>query len=139
MTVKSQIKNYIASQAEPKRGDLQTLHQSIIKKYPDVKLWFLDGRDESGKQITNPNIGYGTQSMHYANGSSREFYRVGFSANTTGISVYIIGLADKNYLKQTFGKTIGKATVTGYCIKFKKLADIDMEVLMQAVSFNLNR
>ena len=59
------------------------------------------------------------------------------SANTAGISVYIMGLKDKDYLTQTFGKTIGKASVTSYCIKFKKRADIDMEVLAAAINYGI--
>jgi len=32
-------------------------------------------------------------------------------------------------LATTYGKKIGKASVTGYCIKFKALKDIHLEVL----------
>jgi hypothetical protein len=31
------------------------------------------------------------------------------------------------------GNTIGKASVTGYCIKFKAIKDIDLNALEQAV------
>ena len=68
--------------------------------------------------MANPNIGYGAYTITYADGSSREFYRIGLSANTTGISVYVLGLDDKTYLARTYGDSIGKASVTGYCIKF---------------------
>ncbi len=55
------------------------------------------------------------------------------SANTTGMSVYIMGINDKTYLVNTYGKKIGKASVTGYCIKFKSLKDLDIEVLKAAI------
>src|ERR1700744_3388076 len=128
MTVQQQIKNYIAAQAEPKQEELQHLHHTILAMMPKSKLWFLDGKDEKGKIVSNPNIGYGSQTMQYANGKSREFYQIGISANTTGISVYIMGINDKKYLAQTFGQDLGKASVTGYCIKFKTLADIKVDV-----------
>ena len=73
--------------------------------------------------MANPNIGYGEYTITYADGSSREFYRIGLSANTTCISVYVLGLDDKTYLARTLGASIGKASVTGYCIKFKGLSD----------------
>ena len=133
MKIQKQIDAYIAGQPEPKRGDMQALHRRILKAMPGCKLWFLDGTDASGKAVTNPNIGYGLQTMTYADGKTREFYQVGFSANTTGISVYIIGLADKTYLLRTYGKTLGKAKVTGYCIKFKTLKDIDVDTLEAAI------
>ena len=139
MTVQQQIKNYIASQPEPKQEELQQLHHTILAMMPKTKLWFLDGKDEKGKIVSNPNIGYGSQTMQYANGKSREFYQIGISANTTGISVYIMGLSDKNHLSQKFGKELGKATVTGYCIKFKKLADIKMDVLKAAIQFGIDQ
>ena len=137
MTVKAQIKAYIDSQAEPKRGDLQDLHRLILQVNPACKLWFLDGKNSEGKTVSNPNIGYGLQTMKLAGGKTREFYRIGLSANTTGISVYILGLDDKTYLAKTYGKKLGKASVTGYCIKFKTLADINLEVLEAAIRYGL--
>src|SRR5690606_20060201 len=99
----------------------------------------MDGTDEEGRTVSNPSVGYGLQTIRYANGRSKEFYRVGISGNTTGISVYILGLDDKKYLAQTYGKRLGKATVTGYCIKFKRLEDIDVEVLDEALQFGLEQ
>lgn len=135
MKVPEQIKAYITSQPEPKRSEMQALHHIILEVMPGCKLWFLDGKDDTGKVVTNPNIGYGQFNIHYKDGSAKEFYRIGISSNTTGISVYIMGLEDKKYLPQTFGKTIGKATVTGYCIKFKTLKDINRDILEAAIRY----
>ncbi len=133
MTVPAQIKAYIASQAEPKRSDMLALHQLILQTMPACKLWFLDGKDETGKVLTNPNIGYGLLTIKYADGKTREFYQIGLSANTAGISVYIMGIKDKEYLAQTYGKSIGKASIGGYCIKFKTLKEVNTEVLATAI------
>lgn len=139
MTKKIQdlVKTYINSQPEPKRSDMQALHQLILQMLPGVKLWFLDGRNSENKIVSNPNIGYGQYTIQYANGSTMDFYQIGLSANTSGISVYIMGLEDKTYLAQTFGKKIGKATVSGYCIKFKALKDIDTGVLEAAIRYGV--
>jgi len=133
MTLQDQIKVYLDNQDEAKRADMFTLHQLILQVLPEGKLWFLDGRDHTGKVVTNPNIGYGHFTNHYKDGSTKEFYQLGISGNTTGISVYIMGLKDKTYLPQTFGSTIGKASVTGYCIKFKRLKDINLTILEEAL------
>ena len=133
MNVKEQIQKYIASQPEPKRSDMQALHRIILQVMPACKLWFLDGKDSEGKTVSNPNIGYGLQAMKYADGTTREFYQIGLSANKTGISVYILGIEDKKYLAQTYGKVLGKASVTGYCIRFKTLKDINIEILEAAI------
>jgi len=55
------------------------------------------------------------------------------SANTTGIADYVLGIKDKTYLSQTYGKKLGKASVTGYCIKFKTLKDINIDILQAAI------
>lgn len=133
MNITEHIRDYISSLPEPKRADMDILHRRILHALPDCKLWFLDGMDEKGKVVSNPNIGYGHRTMKYADGKTREFYRIGISANTTGISVYLMGIEDKKYLSEKFGKSIGKATITGYCIKFKALKDIDMDVLVAAI------
>ena len=135
MNVQEEIKKYIASQPEPKRSDMQELHDIIQQVSPACKLWFLDGKDNKGKTVSNSNIGYGSQTMKYADGTTREFYRIGLSGNKTGISVYIIGIEDKKYLAQTIGKELGKASVTGYCIRFKTLKDINADVLEAAIRF----
>lgn len=139
MTVKQQIKEYIASQPEGKKADLEALHQLIVKIDPGCKLWFLDGKNSEGKVVSNPNIGYGSQQLTYANKTSREFYQVGLCATKTGISVYILGYKDKLYLSKTYGKKLGKATVTGYCINFKTLGDVQLDVLATAIRNRLER
>lgn len=133
MTIQEQIKEYIASQPEPKHTDMQELHRIIMELMPECKLWFLDGKNSENKTVSNPNIGYGLYTIHYADGKSRDFYQIGMSANTTGISVYILGITDKTYLSRMYGEKIGKASVTGYCIKFKALKDINLEILKTAI------
>ena len=137
MYIQEQIQNYIASQPEPKHSDMQELHRIILQIMPDCKLWFLDGKNSEHKTVSNPNIGYGFHTLKYADGKTREFYQIGISATTTGISVYILGIEDKKYLAQAYGKKLGKATVTGYCIKFKTLEDIDIDVLEAAIRYGL--
>ena len=139
MNVEEQIKAYITSQPEPKQSDMQELHRIIHDVMPECQLWFLDGKDDKGKTVSNPNIGYGFQTIKYADGKTREFYQIGMSANTTGISVYILGLKDKAYLAQTYGKEIGKASVTGYCIKFKTLKDINTNILEAAIRYRIEQ
>ena len=133
MKVQEQIRKYINSQPETKCGEMQVLHGIIQELIPACKLWFLDGKNSENKIVSNPNIGYGLQTMKYADGTTREFYQIGLSANKTGISVYILGIEDKKYLAQTYGKELGKASVTGYCIRFKTLKDINVEILEAAI------
>ena len=139
MNVHEQIKAYIATQPERKRSDMQELHGIILALMPECRLWFLDGKDEKGQTVSNPNIGYGLQSRKYADGKTREFYQIGISANTTGISVYILGIEDKKCLAEKYGKELGKASVTGYCIKFKTLKDVNNDILQAAIRHGIEQ
>ena len=137
MEVQGQINEYITSQPEPKRSDMQELHRIILVLMPECKLWFLDGKNSENKTVSNPNIGYGSQNIKYVDGTTREFYQIGLSANKTGISVYILGIKDKKYLAQTYGKKLGKASVSGYCIKFKTLKEINIDILEAAIRYGV--
>ena len=139
MDVQAQIDDYLAAQPERKRTDMLELHRMMLRLMPDCRMWFLDGRDESGRTVSNPNIGYGLLNITYADGRAREFYQIGLSANTSGISVYVMGLDDRTYLARTYGDELGKASVTGYCIKFSALRNIDLAVLETAIRDGIAR
>ena len=139
MNIQKQIQEYINIQPEPKRSEMQELHSIILKLMPKCRLWFFDGKDEKGKTVSNPNIGYGFRTIEYANGKTRDFYQIGVSANTTGISVYLLGIKDKKYLAQKYGKELGKASVSGYCIKFKTLKEININVLKLAMQYGIEQ
>ena len=133
MDISERVEAYLARQPEPKQTDLRQLHAHMLAEFPECRLWFDDGTNENGKVVANPNIGYGVHTISYADGSSREFYRICLSANTTGISVYVLGLDDKTELARTYGPSIGKASVTGYCIKFRRLSVINADALQAAI------
>lgn len=135
MSIQEQIKKYIDSQPEPKHSDMQALHRIILDVMPACKLWFLDGKNSDNKTVSNPNIGYGLHTIKYADGKTREFYQLGISANTTGISVYVLGIKDKKYLSQTYEKKLGKASVSGYCIKFKTLKEVNIDILEEVIRY----
>ena len=139
MDIQAQIKNYITSQPEPKRSEMQELHRIILQVLPACKLWFLDGKNSENKIVSNPNIGYGFYTIKYTDGTTREFYQIGMCANKTGISVYILGIKDKGYLALAYGKKIGKASVSGYCIKFKTLKDINIDILEAAIRYGFEQ
>lgn len=138
MTVQDQIEQYLSSLDPSKQRDLRQLHQFVLHEFPGIRCWFFDGKDATGKVISNPNIGYGETKLKYKDGSYRVFYQIGFSATTKGLSVYIMGLSDKSRLSLEFATRIGKATITGYCIQFKNLEQINLLVLQQAICFGFD-
>jgi hypothetical protein len=137
MNAQEQINKYISDQPQLKREDMESLHRMMLKISPKCKLWFLDGRNSENKIVSNPNIGYGSKTIKYANGETKEFYQIGVSANTTGISVYVIGIEDKKYLSEKYGERLGKAKITGYCIKFRTIKDVNIDVLEEIVASHM--
>lgn len=137
MSVQAEIKKFIASQPEPKRSDIHALHRLTLQVSPKCKLWFSDGKNSKNQTVSNPTIGYGLYTIKYATGKTREFFQIGLSANKTGISVYILGLKDKKHLTKTYGKKLGKASVTDYCIRFQTLTDINIPTLEAAIRYGL--
>lgn len=133
MNIDAQIHHFISQQDSAKQHDLLQLHELMLTILPTGKLWMEDGKNEAGKVVTNPTIGYGNQTLLLAKGKSREMFQIGISANTSGISIYLIGIRNKMDLAQQFGAQLGKAKVTGYCIKFKQLADLELHVLEAAI------
>ncbi|MEJ0031620.1 MAG: DUF1801 domain-containing protein [Bacteroidota bacterium] len=137
MTVKEQIKKYIAGQPEPKLAEIQELHRRILRAKPASKLWFSMVKNSENKTVANPTIGYGSYTIKYADGSTKEYFRIGLLANSTGISVHILGIKEKTFLAKKFGKDLGKASMSGYCIKFKTIKDINVDVLEAAILHGL--
>ena len=137
MGVQEQIDKYISDQHPSKRRAMAELHRRIIGMVPGCRLWFLDGRNAENKIVSNPSIGYGTMNLKYADGSEKEFYKVGLSANTSGLSLYLMGIADKTYLSKTYGPKLGKAKITGYCIKLRSMADVSLETLDEIIADHL--
>lgn len=133
MTTADQIKAYLDSLPEQKKSDMLDLHKRILQLAPKEKLWFDTGKDANNKTVSNPAIGYGKQTLLYADGKQKDFFRIGISANTSGVTVYFMGIKDRQWLARNFAAGIGKAQVTSYCIKFKKLADIQLQVLEAAI------
>src|ERR1700733_14962985 len=139
MTVQDKIKENITCQPEPKRSEMQALHRLTLRMLPARKLWFFDGKNSKNQTISNPTIGYGFHTIKYANGTTREFFQIGLSANKTGISVHILGIKDKTYLAKTYGKKLGKATVSGYCVRFKTLKDLNIDILEAAIRYGVEQ
>ena len=137
MDILQQVEGYLASQPEPKQSEMRQLHHRILQTMPGCRQWFFDGKNEEGRIVSNPTIGYGFYTIQYANVTSRDFFQVGLSANQSGISVHIMGIEDKTSLAKMFGEDIGKATVTGYCVKFRTLKGIHLEVLEAAIRFGV--
>lgn len=133
---RERIAQYLHGLDTDKREAMRTLHALVSKIMPGCMLWFSDGRNVAGGIVPGPCIGYGSRIIRYTNGTTREVFRAGISATNSGLSLHLFGMPDKTALARKYAATIGRATVTGYCIKFQKLKDVNLRVLEKALHEN---
>lgn len=127
------IHSYLSTLPESKKSEMEELHKRILTLFPGCKLWFMDGKNNENKIVTNPNIGYGEYTITYADGKTRPFYKIGISSTSKGISIYLMGIENKNFLKESVGSRLGKAKISGYCLSFKSLNEINLDVLDETI------
>jgi hypothetical protein len=133
MTTAEKISHHLATLSLEKSAELSRLYQLILDEMKGEDLLFFDGKNEQGKVVANPTIGFGQCRLTYADGSFQDTFRLGISANSTGLSIHILGLKDKKFLVDFLGTRLGKAKITGYAIRFGKMRDIDEGVLKELV------
>ena len=109
-------------------GQLQAILTWMHREFPQLEQSFHDGKNEQGKQVTNPTYGFGLFEQNYANGAKKIHFRIGVAETKNGFSIYLLGIRGKLDLPELC-QDIGKAKVTGYCISFKKWGDLNLEVL----------
>lgn len=133
MFTEEKITQHLTTLAPEKSEALSRLYQLIHLETSSSDLQFFDGKNEEGKVVTNPTIGFGKSRIHYANGRFQDTFRIGICATSTGLSIYILGLEDKKFLQDFLGDRLGKAKITGYAISFKKMSEIDESVLRELI------
>ena len=113
---------FLEAQPEPKRSELRQLDGLIRRCVPVWK-----------RVMAGAMLGYGPYHYRYASGTEGDSARIGLAANKTGISVYVSVADEGGYLAEQAGKRLGKASVGKACIRFKRLADLDLGVLEEVL------
>jgi hypothetical protein len=125
MSTAEKISHHLATLSLEKSAELSRLYQLIHGEIKSKDNHFFDGKNEQGKVIANPTIGFGQCRLTYSDGSFQDTFRLGISANSAGLSIHILGLKDKKFLVDFLGTRLGKAKITGYAIRFGKMRHID--------------
>ena len=112
---------YFASIAEPRRSDVRALHDAIRKAVPKLKPEMIGGF-----------LGYGKYRYKYESGREGDTGVVMLASQKNYISLYL-GCAGDEALAEKNKERLGKVSVGKYCIRFKKLADLDLKVAMELV------
>ena len=114
--------DYIAQIDEPRRSEISKLHGLISKAIPSEK-----------PSIQAGMIGYGTYHYKYASGREGDWPIIALASQKNYISVYVCGASDGEYTAERRKSELPKASVGKSCIRFKKLDDVDLKVLVSIV------
>lgn len=112
---------YFAAIVDPqRRADVQALDRLIRKTVPKLKPF-----------IERSMLGYGK--YHYRSKSGREgdWATIGLASQKQYISLYCCAVKDGKYVADAFRDRLPKADVGKSCVRFKKLSDVDQEVIAE--------
>jgi Domain of unknown function (DU1801) len=124
MTAPPNIKTpeqYFASLAEPRRSDVRALHEAICKAIPKHRPEMIGGF-----------LGYGKHRYKYESGREGDTGVVMLASQKQYISLYL-GCGESGWLAEKNKARLGKVSTGKCCIRFKKLADLNLKVAMELV------
>lgn len=113
---------YIDRIEEPRRSQMQQIHDLIVKTVPDLKPHIMAGM-----------IGYGTYHYKYASGREGDWAIIALACQKNYISVYVCASDGKEYVVEKYKKQLPKASIGKSCIRFKKPEDIDRPLLQKII------
>lgn len=112
------VKEYLASLDKERGEAIVFLHKLIQKTSPKFKSW-----------LAYNMLGYGI--MKYTNYKKEviDWPIIALANQKNYISLYVCAVDKKGYLAEQYKKELGKVSVGKSCIRFKKLADVDLKSL----------
>ncbi len=83
-------------------------------------------------------VGYGTQTVKYANGNTLDWFRLGFAIRKNYLSLYFpLYLLDNEDVNLLYSK-LGKHTRGKGCINIKDFNNIDFDILKEVTFLHFN-
>ena len=115
---------YFASLPDKRRAEVKALHHAIRKNAPGLKPFFVHRYGI---------VGYGPYHYKYATGREGDASIIGLSSRAQYISLYVMGNRGGKSIAEAAKSKLGKASVGKCCIRFKKLADLNLSGAMALV------
>jgi hypothetical protein len=119
---------YFASLAEPRRSDVRALHEAICKALPQHKPEMIAGF-----------LGYGKFRYKTPGGREGDAGVVMLASQKQYISLYVGGCESDDSLAEKNKHRLGKVSTGKCCIRFRKLADLNLDVAMELVKESAKR
>lgn len=109
---------YLAALEGERKAEVTALHKLIRKTVPGLKPFIHSGM-----------LAYGPMRYRYASGKEGEWFRVGVASNASYISLYVCSVVDGSYVAERYKAKLPKAKIGKSCVRFKRLADLDLAAL----------
>ncbi|HEX6206845.1 MAG TPA: DUF1801 domain-containing protein, partial [Actinomycetota bacterium] len=126
------LQELLDSAPEDRRPTLRAVHKAIRAAAPKLKMkiWrqkFWGGTDQT-------ILGYGDITYRSSAGKDVEWFRIGLANQKSYVSVYVSATRDRRYLPEIYGPRLGKVKVGRSSVSFRKLEDLDLDVLREMVA-----
>ncbi len=122
------VDSWLESLDDERADDVRALDAIIREAIPSSRvLWvgkFWGGTDQTV-------IGYGDLYQPRPKGEVVHWFIAGLALQKQHISIYVNAVKDSKYIGQAYGKQLGKVKLGSASIGFKKLADLDVDILRQ--------
>lgn len=115
-------KDYMSQIDEPRKSDIKTLFKFLKKTMPGLEPY-----------VSHNIIGFGKYRYSTKSGRKGEWFVAGLASQKSYISVYICMADTGKYISEKYADQLGKVNVGRSCIRFKKLEDINLEILEKAL------
>jgi hypothetical protein len=112
---------YIAALDEPRKSQVQQLHELICETVPELEPSIQDGV-----------IAYGMYKYKYASGREGEWPKLAIASNAPHISIHCCGQIDGRYVAETYADRLGSVNCGRSCIRFTKIEKLNIDVLKEA-------
>lgn len=117
-----QPQEYLDGLAEPRRTDVVALDALIRRTAPDLD-----------PVMAGAMLGYGPFHYRYASGREGEATLLALASHKRYISLYVLCSVDGRYLAETFVDRLPRASIGKSCVRFARLADVDLDVITDLV------
>ena len=122
---------YMAALPEEIRGDMTLLDARISAALPGHRRSLWEGVFWGGSEQSI--IGYGDYSYVRSDKKPVEWFVVGLARQKNYYSVYVNATDGRRYLTEAYAGRLGKVKMGKSSISFRRLADVEIEVLMELV------
>ena len=105
---------------EPRRSEIKELDSLIKNTVPELKPFFMSGM-----------LAYGPYHYRYESGREGDWATVALASQKNYISLYVCAIKNGKYIAEGFHTQLPKANIGKSCVRFKRLTDVNIDVIKE--------